>query len=289
MSIHVALNHRTHYRYDRPVALSPHEVRLRPAPHCRTPILSYSLKVEPEQHFLNWQQDVYGNFIARFVFSEKARELGVIVDLTADLAPINPFDFFFEPYAQNYPFTYLEPLAGDLAPFLQLEGSGPQFVQWLAAFRANECRSNMPTIEFITALNRRLHADIRYLVRLDPGVQTCEETLAKRSGSCRDSGWLLVQLLRHCGLGARFVSGYLIQLATGEPGHESDFAGLHAWAEVHVPGAGWIGLDPTSGLLATEGHIPLACARVTNAAAPVTGTTEPCGVVFDYTLSVARR
>src|SRR5437773_1425430 len=100
MAIRIALNHKTHYRYAHDVWLSPHLVRLRPAPHCRTPINSYSLKIFPQQHFVNWQQDPYSNRMARLVFPRKTREFGIEVDLVAELTVINPFDFFIDPYAE---------------------------------------------------------------------------------------------------------------------------------------------------------------------------------------------
>jgi uncharacterized protein (DUF2126 family)/transglutaminase-like putative cysteine protease len=296
VSIHVALNHHTHYRYDRPVALSAHELRLRPAPHCRTPILSYSLKVTPEKHFINWQQDVYGNFVARLVFPEKTREFAITVDLVADMTVINPFDFFVESYAEKFPFAYAEPLARDLTPFLAIEESGPLLAQWIADFRADPAHRDLNTIDMLVALNGKLQQGIRYLVRLEPGVQSGEQTFGLKSGSCRDSGWLMVQILRHFGLAARFVSGYLVQLTPdvkaldGPAGPERDFTDLHAWAEAYVPGAGWIGLDPTSGLLAGEGHIPLACSASPIGAAAVIGTIlEPCNPLpIEFSMSVSR-
>jgi transglutaminase-like putative cysteine protease len=294
VSIQVALHHQTRYRYDRPVTLSAHEVRLRPAPHCRTPILSYSLNVKPEQHFINWQQDIFGNYIARFVFPEKARELEVTADLVADMTVVNPFDFFMESYADHFPFSYGHDLARDLTPYLSIEERGPLLMQWLAAFRAQHWRDGGSTIDFLVAINQQLSNKIRYLVRMEPGVQTGEQTLALASGSCRDSGWLLVQLLRHCGVAARFVSGYLIQLTAdiksldGPTGPERDFTDLHAWAEAYIPGAGWIGLDPTSGLLAGEGHIPLACTPSPASAAAIIGEVDPCETQFDFNMSVTR-
>ena len=293
MSIHVALHHQTRYRYDRDVGLSPHEIRLRPAPHCRTPILSYSLNIRPDEHFINWQQDVFGNYIARLVFPEKTRELEITVDVVADMTVINPFDFFIESYAEKFPFTYRQDLIRDLAPYCALDEQGPLLQKWLTDFRAAHPGATA-TIDFLIAVNRQLQQDIRYLVRMEPGVQTCEHTLQHKSGSCRDSGWLMVQILRHCGLAARFVSGYLIQLKAdqkpldGPAGAERDFTDLHAWAEAYIPGAGWVGLDPTSGLLAGEGHIPLACTPSPGSAAPVSGGVDPCETQFDFGMAVTR-
>jgi len=290
MSIHVALKHVTRYRYDRPVQLGPQVVRLRPAPHCRTPILSYSLRIEPEQHFINWQQDPFANYLARLVFPEKTREFTVTVDLVAEMAVYNPFDFFLEPHAQAFPFAYDEAQQIELAPYLQAGPATPLLARYLSGIP----RSEQPTIDFLVALNQRVQQSVSYLIRLEPGVQTPEKTLAKGSGSCRDSGWLLVELLRHLGLAARFVSGYLIQLAPdekaldGPSGTEVDFTDLHAWCEVYLPGAGWIGLDPTSGLLAGEGHIPLAATPTPGSAAPISGAVDESEVEFAHEMSVAR-
>jgi len=290
VSIHVALHHVTHYRYDRAVNLGPQVVRLRPAPHSRTRILSYALKVEPGQHFINWQQDPQGNYLARLVFPEKTREFKVEVDLVAEMAVFNPFDFFLEPYAERIPFAYTEGEQRELAPYLVKLPATPLFAKYLAGIS----REPVPSIDFLVALNQRLSTDIRYLIRMEPGVQTPEESLDKASGSCRDSAWLLVQLLRHLGLAARFVSGYLIQLTAdvksldGPSGTEQDFTDLHAWCEVYLPGAGWIGLDPTSGLFAGEGHIPLACSPEPSSAAPITGGLDECEVAFEHLMSVER-
>jgi uncharacterized protein (DUF2126 family) len=290
MSIHIALNHVTHYRYDRRVGLSPQIVRLRPAPHSRTRILSYSLKVTPEKHFINWQQDPQSNYLARLVFPEKTTELRIEVDLVAEMAVLNPFDFFLEPYATHYPFDYERSEQRDLAPYLVTAPLTPRLAEYVASIP----REKQRTVDLLVDLNTRLSRDIRYLIRMEPGVQTPEETLTKASGSCRDSGWLLVQLLRNLGLAARFVSGYLIQLVPdvksldGPSGPAADFTDLHAWCEVYLPGAGWIGLDPTSGLLAGEGHIPLACTPEPSTAAPVSGEVEESEVEFSHSMGVTR-
>ena len=290
MSIHAALHHVTHYRYDRPVTLGPQVIRLRPAPHCRSKIISYSLKVEPAGHFINWQQDPFANYQARLVFPEKTREFKVTVDVVMDMAVYNPFDFFLEPSAENYPFQYDKLLSQELAPYLAAAPLTPE----LSAYLARVDRSERRSIDFLVAINQRVHHDIRYLIRMEPGVQTPHETLSLGSGSCRDSAWLLVQMLRHCGLAARFVSGYLIQLtpdvkALDVPsGTEVDFTDLHAWCEVYLPGAGWVGLDATSGLLAGEGHIPLACTPQPSGAAPIEGGVDKAGVEFSHAMKVTR-
>ena len=290
MSIHVALNHVTHYRYDRRVTLGPQVVRLRPAPHCRTRILSYSLRVEPAQHFINWMQDPFANHLARLVFPEMTREFKVTVDLVAEMSVLNPFDFFLEPEAENFPFAYTPEAEADLLPYLAKSELTPRF----KAFVESVSMQTQRTIDFLVGINQRLQKDISYLIRMEPGVQTPELTLTNGSGSCRDTGWLLVQTLRHLGLAARFVSGYLIQLKPdvksldGPSGAEVDFTDLHAWCEVFLPGAGWIGLDPTSGLLAGEGHIPVACTPEPSTAAPVSGAVDECEVEFSHHMEVTR-
>jgi len=290
LSIHVALNHLTHYHYDRLVALSPQLIRLRPAPHCRTRILAYSLKVQPAEHFINWQQDPQSNYLARLVFPDRTRELRIEVDLVAEMAVLNPFDFFLTPYAEQFPFKYESNERRELVPYLVKAPATPLVASYLAAIS----RERRRTIDFLVGLNQRVAGDIRYVIRLEPGVQLPEETLAKRSGSCRDSAALLVQLVRHVGLAARFVSGYLIQLVPdvkaldGPVGANEDFTDLHAWCEVYLPGAGWIGFDPTSGLLAGEGHIPLACTPEPSSAAPITGAVDECETSFEHRMSVQR-
>ena len=293
MTIRVALTHETTYSFDRPVNVSPHEIRLRPAPHCRTPINSYSLTVTPK-HFINWQQDPFGNWLARLVFADKTTELKVMVDLVADMTVINPFDFFVEKFAETFPFEYPDALLKELQPFLETEETGPLLANWLSAFRREVLTGKLTIVDMLVAANSRLQRDIGYIVRMEPGIQGCDETLSLRRGSCRDSAWLLVQIFRHLGLAARFASGYLIQLTAdvkaldGPQGPARDFTDLHAWTEVYIPGAGWVGLDPTSGLFAGEGHIPLACTAAPSRAAPVIGYTDVCEVTFGFRMNVAR-
>jgi uncharacterized protein (DUF2126 family)/transglutaminase-like putative cysteine protease len=290
MSIQVALHHVTHYSYDRPVQLGPQVIRLRPAPHSRSRILSYSLKVEPAEHFINWQQDAFANYQARLVFPKKTTTFKVTVDVVTEMAVFNPFDFFLEPSAEEVPFKYADTVREELQSYLVKDHKTPLFKKYLASMD----RKRQRTINFLVQVNQRLHQDIRYTIRMEPGVQTAEETLTLKSGSCRDTAWLLVQLFRHMNIAARFVSGYLIQLAPdvksldGPSGTEVDFTDLHAWCEVYLPGAGWIGLDPTSGLLAGEGHIPLACTPQPSAAAPIEGLMDEAEVEFHHEMRVTR-
>lgn len=292
MAIRVAIRHKTVYSYDREVSMSPHIFRLRPAVHSRTPIEAFSFKLEPKEHFLNWQQDPFGNYQARVVFPEKTRSLSIEVEVIARMQVINPFDFFVEEYAENYHFDYEPVLKQELTPYLELDHTVPLLEQWVLRHvdRINKSR----IVDFLVHINQQLNKDIAYSIRLEPGVQSPDETLGRGIGSCRDSAWLMVHILRHAGLAARFVSGYLIQLSAdeksldGPSGPVHDFTDLHAWAEVYIPGAGWIGLDPTSGLFAGEGHIPLACTPHFASAAPVVGATDRCEVSFAFENTVTR-
>tara|TARA_R110002050_G_scaffold24083_3_gene64296 strand:- start:61023 stop:64349 length:3327 start_codon:yes stop_codon:yes gene_type:complete len=290
MALKIVISHKTTYKYDRPVSLSPHIFRLRPAPHSRTPIEAYSIKITPENQFFNWQQDPFGNYLARLIFPEKTTEMSIDVEIIADLKTINPFDFFVEEYAEEYPFTYNETTQKELLPYLEITDKGKLLEDFIKTIDYTPRK----TIYFLIDINRKIYEYLNYNIRMDPGVQTCEETLGQKNGSCRDYAWLFVQTLRHLGFGARFVSGYLVQLKSdeksldGPSGPEEDFTDLHAWAEVYLPGAGWIGFDATSGLLAGEGHIPLACTPTFESAAPVSGATDICETEFEFENSVKR-
>ena len=290
MPIRIALHHKTTYKYDRLVRLSPQVIRLRPAPHCRTRVTAYSLKIEPKGFFINWQQDPQSNYLARVVFPEKVKQFQVEVDLVAEMTVINPFDFFLEPYAEQFPFTYEAALATELTPYLVPEPMGPEMRKLVDSISLEKANTN----DFLVSVNQKLQHVIRYVIRMEPGVQTPEQTLGLGTGSCRDTAWLLVQLFRNLGLAARFVSGYLIQLKPdlkaldGPSGTEEDFTDLHAWTEVYLPGAGWIGLDPTSGLFAGEGHLPVAATPQPSAAAPISGGVDECEVEFFHEMTVTR-
>lgn len=291
MAIIVAIKHNTYYHYDRLINMGPHVIRLKPAPHSRTKIHSYSLNIEPKEHFINWQQDSFGNYLARVVMQEKVKEFKVEVEVVAEMTVINPFDFFVEEYAEKFPFQYNLQDTKELAPYFEIVENGPHLQEWVKKL---ENYKNINIVDFLVAINREVYKEIDYTVRLEPGVFTCEESLEKKLGSCRDSGWLLVQTMRHLGLAARFVSGYLVQLKAdqkaidGPSGPEKDFTDLHAWCEVYIPGAGWIGLDPTSGLLAGEGHIPLCCTPAPSSAAPISGAIDLCEVEFLHSNEVYR-
>ncbi|NTH13354.1 transglutaminase family protein [Agrobacterium rhizogenes] len=292
MAIKASIYHLTHYKYDNPIRLGPQVIRLKPASHSKTRVLSHSLKVTPSNHFVNLQQDPYGNYLARFVFPDPVTELKIEVDLVADMTVYNPFDFFVEEEATKWPFDYPETLREDLSIYMKPEVPGPLLEAFLATLDRSE---QQPTVDMIVGINARLQQEIGYVIRLETGVQTPEETLETVKGSCRDTSWLLVQVLRHLGLATRFVSGYLIQLTPdlkaldGPSGTEVDFTDLHAWVEVYLPGAGWVGLDPTSGLLTGESHIPLAATPHYRNAAPISGGYfGEANTEFDFAMKVTR-
>ena len=295
MSIHAALTHRTKYSYDRPTSMGPQVIRLRPAPHTRNELISYSLKIEPAEHFINWQQDAFGNFLARVVFPEKVDFFEVTVDLVTEMSIINPFDFFIEEYAESYPFKYEAGEKKDLTPYFETDELTPLLADLMEEIKPIwDVDEELKTIDLLVQVNQIVEQKIDYLIRMEPGVQTPEMTLENGSGSCRDSSWLLVHVLRHLGLAARFASGYLIQLKPdvkaldGPSGTDHDFTDLHAWTEVYVPGAGWVGLDPTSGLLTGESHIPLACTPHPVSAAPITGGHDKAEVEFEFDMDIQR-
>ncbi|HQR30684.1 MAG TPA: transglutaminase family protein, partial [Anaeromyxobacteraceae bacterium] len=288
------LQHDTVYRFPRPAALGPHQVRLRPADHAKARIESYALRVtEPAE--IRWQRDPSGNHVAHVAFPKGVRlpELAIRVEMAVDIRPVNPFDFFLDDRCEKVPFRYPAELAPDLAPFLDRDDPSLAGGPGLDAFLAS-LPSEGATVPFVVELNRLVNERIRYVIREEAGIWTPEETLRQGRGSCRDSAQLLVAALRSRGLAARFVSGYLVQLTDegmipDEPrGIGRDVVDLHAWAEVFLPGAGWIGLDATSGLLCGEGHIPLACVARPALGAPVIGTSDVGAESFGFEMRVGR-
>ena len=290
MTILAALHHVSDYHYDHPVGMGPQIIRLRPAPHTRAQVQSYALKVEPANHFINWQQDPFGNWLARVVFPEKTTRFRVEVDLVLEIRVFNPFDFFLEASAEKFPFAYDAALQEELAPYLEIKENDPE----LLAYVASVSDVPTPTVDFLVAFNQKLNTDLGYTLRMEPGIQTSAQTLNLLQGSCRDMAWLACQVLRHKGLATRFVSGYSIQLKAdlesldGPSGVSEDVTDLHAWYEVYLPGAGWIGLDPTSGMFTGEGHIPLCCAPNPTSAAPISGAHEPASSTFEHEMKVTR-
>jgi uncharacterized protein (DUF2126 family)/transglutaminase-like putative cysteine protease len=290
MSITTILNHVTDYKYNKMINLAAQTIRLRPSPHARASIQSYSLKITPSNHFINWQQDPFGNYLARINFNEKTDHFRVEVDLVTEVKVFNPFDFFLEESAKHYPFKYSHELKDELAPYLEVKDTSKELIKYVKSLNLKK----RGTIDFLVDINRGLNEYLNYTIRLEPGVQTCTETLTLKSGSCRDMAWLLCQIFRHIGIASRFASGYLIQLTAdqkaidGPSGPEQDFTDLHAWTEVYLPGAGWVGLDPTSGLFAGEGHIPLCCTPSPSSAAPISGAIDPCESTMEHTMSITR-
>jgi len=292
--LRLLIQHQSVYRYPTPASFGPHQVRLRPASHARARIENYTLKV-PSEAAVRWQQDPSGNHVAHLAFKKGTRlpALEITVELAVDIRPVNPFDFFIDPRCEVIPFAYPAELSRDLAPFLERGdpelATGEQFEALLAAMPKSE-----PTVPFLVAANQLVHGALRYVIREEPGIWTPEETLKNGRGSCRDQAVLLMALLRARGLASRFASGYLVQLQDegmlpGEPkGVSKDVADLHAWTEVFLPGGGWVGLDPTSGLFCGEGHIPLASVARPALGSPVEGTADRAAESISFSMKIAR-
>lgn len=288
------IQHHSRYTYPRPTALGPQVIRLRPASHAKATIETYSLRIE-QDCIVHWQQDPSGNRIARVTFREGqlVDSFDIQVELAVDIRPVNPFDFYVDDRVEKVPFRYPAETQRDLLPFLATDAEavkgGPLLEEFLASLPKDG-----PTVPLVVEVNRLINERIRYVIREEAGLWTPEETLANGRGSCRDSAVLLIAALRSRGLGARFVSGYLVQLKDegmipNQPkGVGQDVADLHAWAEVYLPGAGWVGLDATSGLLCGEGHIPLACTAHPPFAAPIEGTSSVAASSVGFSMAVSR-
>ncbi len=288
------VQHQSTWAYPSPAALGPHLIRLRPASHTQADIETYGLTVSPVGD-IRWLQDPYGNFVGRLTYpaGTTVESLQVGVEFTCDIKPVNPFDFFVDDRCKDAPFTYPAEMLPDLAPFLDRNEASVAGGMWLEEFLDTLPRDG-DTVQLIVKLNEAVNKVTKYVIREEAGIWTPEQTLAAGRGSCRDSAVLLIAALRSRGLAARFVSGYLIQLTDdgmipGEKkGVATDVVDLHAWAEVYVPGGGWIGLDATSGLLCGEGHIPLACTASPPLAAPVEGTSDTTAESVLFSMKIQR-
>ncbi len=278
MSTRISLRHRIEQRFSRAVRLSTHWLRLRPAPGGRSRVTAYSLKVEAQPHWLNWLRDPLENYVGRLDFPEPVTRLGLDVELIAELEPMNPFDFLVEPYAAEYPFDYPKQLQKELAPYLAAPASGARLDAWLDAL---DPRLGY-IMDFLRQVNSRVNASVPRVLPADSGAIDLEATLASGTGSSRAVAWLATLALRDLGMAARLVSGYRVFL-TREPS-----ASLHAWTEVYLPGAGWVGMDPAGGLFTHEGYLPLAAAPDPLRAQPLVGYHEACEEELAESVSIRR-
>jgi len=266
MGIRIALRHRIEQHFSRPVRLSTHWLRLRPAPVTQRAVTAYSLKIDADPHFINWVRDPFENFLARLDLPEAVPRLGLDLELIADLEPQNPFDFLVEPYAANYPFAYDDQLRRELTPYLVQPTPGPRLAAWLAGLEVETGYM----VRFLSLLTQQLSTALAIMPAGRPGPVDLETVFARGAGSCWEIAWLATQTLRALGLAARFVSGYRVRLDT------LSSATLHAWTEVYLPGAGWVGLDPAAGLFVDENYLPLAAAPDPLRALPLVGYREAC-------------
>jgi hypothetical protein len=254
---------------------------------------SYSLKVTPAQHFVNWQQDPHGNWLARFVFPEKTGEFKIEVDLTAELAVINPFDFFIEPYVEDFPFTLNEETQEALKLYCRQEQLDKMCIAYFKTFLSGPVR----TIDFLVKMLEKIYTDFRVDGEQTGRRQSANESVRRRSTNTPERCWLVIQLLRFFGFPSRYVSGY--QICTREDyklrgdvvlknDGQGDEVFLAGWVDTFIPGAGWIALSPMTGLFCDECWLPLSCGPEPKYCAPISGLVEPAGVKFGFYLSISR-
>jgi len=275
------ISHVTEYRFSTPVALLPHRLRLRPLDSHSLRIESSTLDISPA-HSVRWYRDALGNSVALVNFSEMADTLHVLSDVVISVYDDAPLDFLMEEYAVSMPFDYAVAEHADLAPFEQsvYPDDSAALRSWLG--RLGLLTRPMETFSLLTQLNCEIANHFTYQIREEEGVQSPARTLELNSGSCRDFAALFMEACRYMGLASRFVSGYLHM-----PDNETGNASTHAWAEVYLPGPGWKGFDPTSGLVIGNQHIPVAVARHPEAVPPVSGSfVGPAGQLPALTVSV---
>lgn len=281
MSTRIALTQRYEYRFSRSVQLSTHWLRLRPAPHTAGRISAYSLRVHAETHYLNWLRDPFENHLARLDFPDPTDAVTLEIDLIAELEPVNPFEFLVEPFAASHPFDYPEQLRKELAPYLRRGTSGSKLNQFLKKLKL---KSGYIT-EQIGAINEYVSNALAVTGPGNPGAIDLETVLHQGHGSAWELAWLLTLTLRNVGLAARVTQGYRIFL---DAKAKTDTVSNHAWSEVFLPGAGWVGLDPCGGLFINEGYIPLASAPEPLRVLPIAGYRECCEETFNETISIRR-
>ncbi|MDP5032151.1 transglutaminase family protein [Paraglaciecola sp.] len=263
------ISHVNIYCYERPVELTNHQLMLRPVESHGLRICTEKLEIYPA-HNVSWKHDVFNNSVAQVYFTGKTEELRITSEYTVEQFNINPFNFSLDLYANLLPFDYQGEDLIDLAPFLIRQYPADQAVldEWLGP--RLEPNGKTETLPFLLALNEHIASHFNYGRREEPGVQSPAQTLALGSGTCRDFALLLMEAARHLGLAARFVSGYLCS----SDNEAVDIAAnaTHAWAEIYLPGAGWKGFDPTSGILAASLHVPVATTRNPEQATPIRGS-----------------
>ncbi len=269
----ISVDHLTEYQYEHPVGFGEHSLYLRPRESQTVHVQSFSLQCRPEGR-VRWMRDCFNNVVAVVSFGlVESSVLSFHCKMSFDVAEENPFDFILESRASQFPFSYDEREKSALSPYLEAEESERwRVLDWVRGVLGESTQSR-ETIAFLTDLNLAIHRHIAYERRDDEGVQTANETLARERGSCRDLAELFVATSRQLGMAARFVSGYLYEPTPPEGEHAFNRAAgsMHAWAEVYLPGAGWLGFDPTNGLLTDHHFLPAAVASRPQWVSPIQG------------------
>lgn len=259
--------HRTYYNFSGAVQLGVHRLLLRPREGHDLQIESSRLDITPPAS-VRWTRDEYDNSVATATFDVTATQLAIVSEVIVHQYHDAPLDFYLDASAVNHPFIYDAESAVALRPYFgSMVGAShnPPLWNWLS--QVHRIGQTIPTYELLQRLMLSIQRSFSYQVREAAGVRSSAETLSLGSGSCRDFAALFIESAHLLGIAARFVTGYL-----NTPTSQLDFGATHAWAEVYLPGAGWIGFDPTIGELASNKHVAVAVGRLPQALSPVTGS-----------------
>jgi len=285
---HLTVRHATTYRYARPVFFGPHRLMLRPRDSHDLRLVNAELTLSPPGT-LNWMHDVFGNSVALIDFTQAAAELTIVSTLHLERYGLSRPTFPIAPEAQMYPFVYSAMDRGDLGRLLDRHYPDPRGIvdAWAKRFAP---RTPLPTYNVLSNMNGAIRGEFAYAERYEEGTQSPIETLEKNSGTCRDFALLFIEAARSLGFGARFVTGYLYDPKLDGGAAMQGAAATHAWADVYIPGAGWVEYDPTNGLIAGENLIRVAVTRDPSQAIPISGTftgapAEFLGITVDVTVS----
>jgi transglutaminase-like putative cysteine protease len=264
METRLNITHETRYDFSNEVLLDPHYLRFKPRTTPYNQLVSHDLRITPTPANHNALSDAENNLVQLYHFHGIHQMLVIHAASEVVLSENNPYDFMVFPESYLYmPFEYSPMLKSVLGATLFSTQMEPSLMSYGTSIRES---TYFKTVAFINALTEQIHADFTRESRLEGVPYEADQTFNQKRGSCRDLSWMQMQLLRNLGIAARFVSGYYFT------GSESTAHELHAWIEAYIPGAGWLGFDPSHGGMAGGSHIPICSSAYYQHTMPVTGS-----------------